>query len=192
MKQTRFDEAQIIGILKQQEAGVTVAAIWREHAISEGTFYRWKSKYGGMEVHEATRLRQLEHENARLKKLLAESMPLQRRLEGCAVKKMVKLERSASTPAMKKEVAGYLQEQHKMSNRRACALVGLLTPQAERWDAPRATKAVAWTMRRFGRASKNWRKNGLGSATDVWACCCAARVTRSTQSACCAFTARRS
>ena len=74
MKQTRFDEGQIIGILKQQEAGVTVASICREHAISEGTFYRWKSKYGGMEVHEATRLRQLEHENARLKKLLAESM----------------------------------------------------------------------------------------------------------------------
>ena len=74
MKQTRFDEAQIIGILKQQEAGVTVAAICREHAMSEGTFYRWKSKFGGMEVHEATRLRQLEHENARLKKLLAESM----------------------------------------------------------------------------------------------------------------------
>lgn len=74
MKQTRFDEGQIIGILKQQEAGVTVAGICREHAISEGTFYRWKSKFGGMEVHEATRLRQLEHENARLKKLLAESM----------------------------------------------------------------------------------------------------------------------
>jgi putative transposase len=74
MKQQRFDEGQIIGILKQQEAGLTVAQICREHAISEGTFYRWKSKYGGMEVHEATRLRQLEQENARLKKLLAESM----------------------------------------------------------------------------------------------------------------------
>ena len=60
MKQRRFDEAQIIGILKEQESGITVAQICREHAISEGTFYRWKSKFGGMEVHEATRLRHLE------------------------------------------------------------------------------------------------------------------------------------
>ncbi len=158
MKQTRFDEAQIIGILKQQEAGVTVAAIWREHAISEGTFYRWKSKYGGMEVHEAMRPRQLEHENARLKKLLAESMPLQRRLEGCAVKKMVKLERSASAPAMKKEVAGYLQEQHEMSNWRACVLVGLPTCTT-RYKSRRVDKG------RFGRGSKNWRKSVLVLAT---------------------------
>ncbi len=74
MKQKRFDEAQIIGILKQQESGITVAQICRDNAVSEGTFYRWKSQYGGMEVHEAMRLRQLEQENARLKKLLAESM----------------------------------------------------------------------------------------------------------------------
>ncbi len=74
MKQSRFNQAQIIGILKQQESGMTIAQICREQGISEGTFYRWKSKYGGMEVHEATRLRELEQENAKLKKLLAESM----------------------------------------------------------------------------------------------------------------------
>ncbi|PQV62451.1 Transposase [Abditibacterium utsteinense] len=89
MKQQRFNEAQIIGILKQQESGVTVAQICREQAISEGTFYRWKSKYGGMEVHEVTRLRQLEQENARLKKHAHEWVPgrvdaRQCRPQGCA------------------------------------------------------------------------------------------------------------
>ncbi len=64
MKQQRFDETQIIGILKQQESGIRVSQICRDNAISEGTFYRWKSKYGGMEVHEATRLRQLESDAA--------------------------------------------------------------------------------------------------------------------------------
>ena len=73
MKQ-RFTEEQIITILREQEAGFPVKDIWRRHGIAEQTFYRWKSKYGGMEVSEAKRLRALELENAKLKKLLAETM----------------------------------------------------------------------------------------------------------------------
>jgi putative transposase len=73
MKQGRFSEEQIIGILKQNEAGAPVTQLCREHGIGESTFYKWKSKYGGLEVNEAKRLRALEEENARLKKLLAES-----------------------------------------------------------------------------------------------------------------------
>ena len=73
MKTSRFSQEQIIGILKQAEAGATVAHLCREHGMSEQTYYRWKSKYGGMEVSEAKRLKALEEENARLKKLLAES-----------------------------------------------------------------------------------------------------------------------
>jgi len=73
MKQGRFSEEQIIGILKQNEAGAPVTQLCRDHGIGESTFYKWKSKYGGLEVSEAKRLKALEEENARLKKLLAES-----------------------------------------------------------------------------------------------------------------------
>ncbi len=68
----RFSEEQIIGILKQQESGVKTADLCREHNISANTFYVWKSKFGGMNVSDAQRLRQLEAENAKLKRIVAE------------------------------------------------------------------------------------------------------------------------
>lgn len=74
MKRSRFSEEQIIAILKEQEAGQKTADLCRKHGISGATFYKWKSKYGGMDVSEARRLRVLEDENAKLKKLLAEAM----------------------------------------------------------------------------------------------------------------------
>jgi putative transposase len=70
----RFSEAQIIGILQEQEAGSKVAEICRRHGISDATFYNWKSKYGGLTVSEAKRLKSLEDENRRLKKLVADLM----------------------------------------------------------------------------------------------------------------------
>ena len=72
MRKSRFSEEQIIGILKEHEAGAKLAALFRRHGISEQTFYRWKAKYGGMEVNEARRLKQLEEENRRLKPLVAD------------------------------------------------------------------------------------------------------------------------
>ena len=72
MKKSRFSEEQIIGILKQHEAGRRVPELAREHGISEATIYTWKSKYGGLEVGEAQRLRSLEDENRRLKQLVAD------------------------------------------------------------------------------------------------------------------------
>lgn len=74
MKRSRFSEEQIIGILKEHQAGLSAAELCRRHGISDATFYKWRSKYGGMEVSEAKRLKTLEDENARLKKLLAEQM----------------------------------------------------------------------------------------------------------------------
>jgi putative transposase len=73
MKRSRFTEEQIIGVLEEHQAGVSAADICRRHGISEATFYTWRSKYGGLEVSEARRLKALEEENAKLKKLLAET-----------------------------------------------------------------------------------------------------------------------
>lgn len=72
MKRKRFSEEQIVGILKEGEAGVPTPELCRRHGISQGTYYRWKSKYGGMEVGDATRLKGLEDENRRLKRLVAD------------------------------------------------------------------------------------------------------------------------
>ena len=74
MKRSRFTEEQIIGILREQEAGVPVADLCRKHGLSSPTFYKWKAKYGGLDVSEARRLKALEDENAKLKRMLADAM----------------------------------------------------------------------------------------------------------------------
>ena len=81
MKPRRFTEEQITGILKQAQAGVKIVDLCRTHGISDATFYNWRTKYGGMEVSDAKRLKQLEDENKKLKQMLADSM-----LENKAIK----------------------------------------------------------------------------------------------------------
>jgi putative transposase len=100
MKRARFSEEQIIGVLKEAEAGAKAADLARRHGVSEATIYNWKAKYGGLEVSEARRLRELESENAKLKRLLADAG--QRRVEGPSFKKVV-------TPAVKREAVVHLQ-----------------------------------------------------------------------------------
>ena len=74
MKRSRFSEEQIIGILKEHESGVPVAELCRKHGVSDASIYKWKAKYGGMDVSEARRLKALEEENAKLKRMLADAM----------------------------------------------------------------------------------------------------------------------
>ena len=74
MKRSRFTDEQIIAILKEQETGVAVTELCRKHGVSSASFYAWKAKYGGLDVSDAKRLRALESENAKLKKLLADAM----------------------------------------------------------------------------------------------------------------------
>ena len=87
MKRSRFSEEQIIGILKEQETGQKTADVCRRHGISEATFHKWKAKFGSLEVSDAKRLKALEDENTRLKKLLAEAMMDNAMLKDVASKK---------------------------------------------------------------------------------------------------------
>jgi putative transposase len=117
MKRSRFSEEQIIGLLKEHELGAKTADLCRKHGISEATFYNWKSRFGGLEVSEARRLKALESENAKLKKLLAEAHLDNAALKDLLTKKMV-------TPAAKREAVAHLTSVHEMSERRACRLIG--------------------------------------------------------------------
>lgn len=115
MKKQRFTEEQIIAVLKEQEAGMKVADLCRKYGISDATFYNWKAKYGGMEVSEAKRLKALEEENAKLKKLLAEQM-----LDAAALRELLA---KMVGPAAKREAVMHLKAVMGLSERRACQIV---------------------------------------------------------------------
>ncbi|MGY8685986.1 IS3 family transposase [Bradyrhizobium sp. UFLA05-153] len=150
MKRSRFTEEQIIGILKEHEAGVPVADLCRKHGVSDASIYKWKAKFGGMEVSEAKRLKALEDENSRLKRLLADAM-----LDNAALKDLPGKE--VVTPAAKRKAVAHLVDTHGMSERRACKAIGCCrmtmryrTTRVDDAGLRQRMKAIAQERRRFG------------------------------------------
>ncbi|WP_145923318.1 IS3-like element ISSpma3 family transposase [Sphingopyxis macrogoltabida] len=150
MKRLRFSEEQIIGVLKEAEAGAKTGELARRHGVSEATIYNWKAKYGGLEVSEAKRLRSLEDENAKLKRLLADSM-----LDNAALKDL--LNKKMVTPAVQREAVAHLQACHGMSERRACRVTGAdrksMRYRSQRGDDAEVReklRELAQQRRRFG------------------------------------------
>ncbi|MET5149744.1 MULTISPECIES: IS3 family transposase [Serratia] len=160
----RFSDEQIISILREAEAGVSARELCRKHAISDATFYTWRKKYGGMEVPEVKRLKSLEEENARLKKLLAEAMLDKEALQ-------VALGRKLLTTGQKREAVEFMCDATGLSQRRACRLTGLSLstcryeaqrPAADAHLSGRITE-LALERRRFGyrRIWQLLRREGL-------------------------------
>jgi len=119
MRKSRFSGEQIIGVLKEVESGLAVGEVCRKHGICDQTYYRWKALYGGLDVNEARRLRQLEDENRRLKQMAADQA-----LDIHALRTV--LAKKVATPAARREVVGEMRVAHpELSKRRACGLAGL-------------------------------------------------------------------
>src|SRR5215831_5110711 len=118
MRKSRFTESQIVEILKQGEAGVPIAEILRQHNISKATYFQWRAKYAGASIAELKRLKELEAENAKLKRMYAELA-----LENAAIKDAP--EPKAVTPSAKREVLAVLVQEHQLPVRRACQAVRL-------------------------------------------------------------------
>jgi transposase-like protein len=133
MKRSRFSEEQIIGILKEHQAGMTASDLCRKHGISDATFYTWRKKYGGMEVSEAKRLKALEEEEREAEEASG------RADDGCidaprdARKKLL-------TPGSRRNAVNWAIEEKSYSQRRACALVGM-APRVYRYQSSRPDDA---------------------------------------------------
>ncbi|MBD3665986.1 IS3 family transposase [Sulfitobacter aestuariivivens] len=149
MRKSRFSEAQIIGMIKEQEAGMPTADVCRKHGLSQGTFYKFKAQYGGMEVSDAAKLRAITDENAKLKRLLADTM-----LDNVVLKDLPGKE--LTTPNMRRAAARKAMRDHDISQRRACRLVGVDPKTVRRDKLPdnpevrKEMKAIANKRRRFG------------------------------------------
>ncbi|NKQ83269.1 IS3-like element ISRle4 family transposase [Rhizobium ruizarguesonis] len=150
MKRNRFTDEQIIGILREHEAGTPVSELCRKHGVSDASIYKWKAKFGGMEVSEAKRLKTLEDENTKLKRLLADAM-----LDNAALKDLPGKE--VVTPAAKRKAVAHLMSHHEMSERRACKAIGFCrmtvryeTRRDDDHELRERMKALAHERRRFG------------------------------------------
>ncbi|MFT3976579.1 MAG: IS3 family transposase [Sphingomonas bacterium] len=150
MKKSRFTEEQIIAILREQEAGMKTADVCRKHGISSPTFYAWKAKYGGMDVSQARKLKVLEEENARLKRLLADAMLDNAVLKEVGGKKLVR-------PAVQRKAVEHVRGLFGLSERRACAILAVdrtsmryAHRRSDDGDLRSRLREIAAERRRFG------------------------------------------
>ncbi|MBZ4024151.1 IS3 family transposase [Rhodobacter sp. TJ_12] len=149
MRKSRFTEAQIIGMIKEQEAGLPTSELCRKHGLSPATFYKLKAKYGGMDLSDANRLKQLEAENAKLKRLVADVM-----LDNVVLKDLPG--KALTTPMQRRDAVLRALKDHPISQRRACVLIGVDPKTVRRKRPPdnpeirEAMHEIVEKRRRFG------------------------------------------
>lgn len=136
MRKSTFSEAQIVGILKDAESGVPVADLLRKHGVSKATFFKWRSKYGGATVADVKRLRELEAENAKLKRMYAALAFENAAIKGCAEPKAV-------GPSAKRQVIGLLVDEHQLTVQQACRVVRLSRTAYYRSPVPASRRDAA-------------------------------------------------
>ena len=158
MRLSRFNEEQIIAILREQEAGAATADVCRKHGISSATFYKWKARYGGLEVSDARRLKVLRGRERKAEEASRRSHARQRHAEGRRGKKMV-------TPVARREAVAHLQRTHEVSQRRAC--------QNDRGGSRLefATAAGGLTIVRSAPGCGSWLPAAGGSVTGAYIFC---------------------
>nr|WP_242500632.1 IS3 family transposase [Tropicimonas sp. IMCC6043] len=149
MKRKRFTEEQIIGVLKESEAGAKVDDLCRRHGISTATFYTWRKKYGGMDASEAKRLRELEAENARLKRIVADQV-----LDMSAMKEL--LWKNIGRPIAKRKAVGFLMTKKGLSERRACRIVGLARSVQQYQPVAKNDEAVVARMKALASENRSY------------------------------------
>lgn len=154
MRKSRFTEAQIIGMLKEQEAGLPTSELCRKHGLSPATFYKLKAKYGGMELSDAKRLRQLEDENAKLKRLLADAM-----LDNVVLKDL--LGKTLTTPMARRDAVLRAMRDHDISQRRACVLIGV-DPKTVRRERPPDHPEIREEMHKIGEKRRRFGYRRVG------------------------------
>jgi len=150
MRKSRFTDSQIMAVLKQAEAGVAVPEICREHGISSATFYKWRAKFGGMDVPMMSRMKELEEENRRLKKMYAGGAAERGFTQGSTVKKVVR-------PSSRREMAKCVVEQGRTSVRHACAIFNI-SQTCYRYQAVLADEnaVIADWLIRLTTTHRNW------------------------------------
>ncbi|GGG52001.1 hypothetical protein GCM10010964_43960 [Caldovatus sediminis] len=162
MRRSRFTEVQILGILKEHEAGRATADLCRKHGISDQTLYNWKAKYGGLKLSEASRLKGLEDENR--EEAAGRGGNGQFGAAGTAGKKLIR-------PAVRFGAVERVMREHGYSERAACRLIG--------WIARRSGMSAPMAgTRRCVSGCANWPINGAGSATVGWRSCRGGRARR--------------